>query len=883
MKRTRWAMWCAFGVLLSLALVAGARAQANDGGNAQRGPAPAPTNTPAAGSASPNSVEMIRPDQDSVSPENAAGDEVSLAQDAVDDAAVEVPDALRGPAIGEHELAPYFASGKSKAALVALQSGKAAQALALLPAAPKDSPTRWLRALALRASGQSAAARKLFEQLVLEGGPLADRATHLAALCAIDAGDSARGELLLGQVSLRYVDADQALLERARQQMKLRPAGPATAARVEETLQPIFDGRVRADVASAQLLAGQAQEAALAKDLARAHYRAAWVEHPLSSASSSAQARDRALGAGAAPVPLEKLVHRAEILLDAQRSKEALDQVSHLPLPSLCTLGCPGDRTPGGLLAAAVKIFAPGALPVQHEPTPEEISRPPASPADPLACRARLTQGRALRRLHDYTKARENLAPVVLRCADPDVRARALFLLAQLETLASKPDAEALWDALATRFPTSSLADDALLNQALVRRKAGDNTGARALLQRLVDQFQAADTRPEAIFQLFWSMRTEGHARDGLAVLDQLAARPDADGTGEERARYWRARTLLEPEDAQSESARATALTAARTDLLWLITERPLTYYGLLARLRYAQLDPQASAQLESSDAAEIPRTLATARSAPLHAGALAQDPHLAAGIALLRLGFTTETQRELAAVDRQPARDAGAAGFEPLTLLADLLSRAGEPRAAHQIVRVELRELLRRPRLPLALRAAALAYPLAFRDLIVKSTGAASIPPDLLQALMREESALDPRAFSTVGAIGLTQVMPATARGVAKKLKLKGFNTQQLYDPAVNIRIGGSYLGELVSHFNHPALAYASYNAGPGNVGNWLKARGNESMDAFVEEIPLDETRGYVKRCLRSYGAYLYLYGAGAARLPGVAQQFPVRAAVAH
>ena len=797
-----------------------------------------------------------------------------------DSAALEVPDALRGPAIREADLAPHFQSGKSKAALLALREGKPAQALALLPSAPKDSPTRWLRAQALRAAGKPADARKLFEQLVLEGGPLADRATHLAALSAIDAGDSARGELLLGQVSLRYVDADQVLLERARQQMKLRPAGPATAARVEETLAPIFDGRVRADLAAAHLLAGEAQEAALAKAAARAHYRTAWLEHPLSGAAAAAQARDRALGPGksADAVPMEKLVHRAEILLDAQRSKEALDQVSHLPLPSRCTLGCPGERTPAGLLAEAIKIFAPGALPVQREPTPEEISRAPANPADPLACRARLTQGRALRRLHDYTQARANLAPVVIRCADPDVRARALFLLAQLETLAGKPDAEALWDALATRFPNSSLADDGLLNEALVRRKAGDSAGARALLQKLVDQFQTADTRPEAIFQLFWSLRSEGRAREGLAVLDQLAARPDPDGAGEERARYWRARTLLEPVAGDTEAARAAAQTAAHTDLVWLVNERPLTYYGLLARERLLELEPEPAAERESADAAAVAKSLAAAKASPLHAGALAQDPHLAAGIALLRLGFTSETQRELAAVDRQPARDAGAAGFEPLTLLADLLSRAGDPRSAHQIVRVELRELLRRPHLPLALRAAALAYPLAFRDLISKSTAAAKVPPDLLQALMREESALDPRAFSTVGAIGLTQVMPATARGVAKKLKLKGYTTQQLYDPAVNIRIGGSYLGDLVAHFNHPALAYAAYNAGPGNVGSWLKARGNEPMDAFVEEIPLDETRGYVKRCLRSYAAYLYLYGAGPARLPAVPQQLAAR-----
>ena len=854
------------------AVAPGARAERADEagqGEAQASTTAGPAATPAQASVSSGPTE----------PEAAASSQAAAASEPEPAGSTqESADALLGPAIGEAELASYFSSRKSKIALQLFKAGKAAQALLQLPANPKDLPTRWLRALVLRAAGQSAAAHKLFEQLVLAGGPLADRATHLAALSAIDAGDPARGELLLGQVSLRYVDADQALLERARQQMKLRPAGPATAARVEETLAPIFDGRVRADVASARLLAGEAQEAAGAKEAARAHYRIAWVEHPLSPAAASAQARERALGAAAAPVPVDKLVRRAELLLDAQHSKEALDQLARLKLPSLCTLGCPGDRTAPALLAEAIKLLAPGALPEPHQPTPEDIARQPVAPADALACRARLDQGRALRRLHDYARARANLAPVVLRCADPEVRAKALFLLAQLEGLAGKPDAESLWAALAAHFRDSSLADDALLNQALLRRKAGDPAGARALLQQLADQFQTADTRPEAIFQIFWSLRGEGRAREGLAALDQLAARPDAEGAGEERARYWRARTLLEPPPDESASARAAALEAARTDLRWLVTERPLTYYGLLARTRLAELDPKEATQREAAEGREIARALAEAKKSPLHAGSFALDPHLGAAIALLRLGMTAEAQHELAAIDRQPARELGAAGFEPLTLLADLFFRAGDPRSAHQIVRVELHDLLRRPHLPLSVRAAALAYPLAFRDEIAKSTKAAGIAPDLLQALMREESALDPRAFSTSGAIGLTQLMPATARGVAHKLKLKGFNTQQLYDPAINIRLGGSYLGELFSHFNHPALAYAAYNAGPGAVGGWLKARGAEPMDAFVEEIPLDETRGYVKRCLRSYAAYLYLYGSGPARLPKVQQRLAAR-----
>jgi len=232
------------------------------------------------------------------------------------------------------------------------------------------------------------------------------------------------------------------------------------------------------------------------------------------------------------------------------------------------------------------------------------------------------------------------------------------------------------------------------------------------------------------------------------------------------------------------------------------------------------------------------------------------------------------EAARELLAVDRAPLRSSASAGEEALVLLADLSARAGDLRNAHAIVRIELRGLLRHTSAPLALRAAGLAYPLAFREQIAKASKIASMPPDLLQALMREESALDPRALSSTGALGLTQVMPGTAREIARRLKLHGFVPSKLFDPEVSIRIGGAYLGELYARFQHPALAFASYNAGPGAVSSWLSKRKTLPLDVFVEEIPLDETRGYVKRCLRSFAAYQYLYGSGRARAPQVEQE---------
>jgi len=144
-------------------------------------------------------------------------------------------------------------------------------------------------------------------------------------------------------------------------------------------------------------------------------------------------------------------------------------------------------------------------------------------------------------------------------------------------------------------------------------------------------------------------------------------------------------------------------------------------------------------------------------------------------------------------------------------------------------------------------------------------------VEPELLQALMREESALDPRALSWAGAVGLTQLMLPTAREMARSLRIRAPNAEQLQNPSTNIQLGAAYLSRLLQRFDgNVALALASYNAGEGAVSRWRSARPDSELDRWVEEIPLSETRGYVKRVLRSWNTYRLL---GGRPLPGVAK----------
>jgi soluble lytic murein transglycosylase len=262
----------------------------------------------------------------------------------------------------------------------------------------------------------------------------------------------------------------------------------------------------------------------------------------------------------------------------------------------------------------------------------------------------------------------------------------------------------------------------------------------------------------------------------------------------------------------------------------------------------------------EEGGALPLPLGVAVDSAPAFEPAGLRKEPHFRAAVRLLRIGLGSEAAEELREIDLAPYRSSPE-GAEPIFLVAALLDLSGDHRSAHAILKADGRSVLRSSPTGDRLRLWRIAYPEAFRGDVLRYSKPAGVPPDLLQALMREESALDPAVISPAGAIGLTQLMPSTAAAMARRLGIGAISATSLMDPVVNIRIGAAYLGELLTRYGgQPALALAAYNAGSGAVGRWLEARGSLELDEFVEEIPIDETRGYVKRVLRTFAAYRLL-----------------------
>lgn len=151
-----------------------------------------------------------------------------------------------------------------------------------------------------------------------------------------------------------------------------------------------------------------------------------------------------------------------------------------------------------------------------------------------------------------------------------------------------------------------------------------------------------------------------------------------------------------------------------------------------------------------------------------------------------------------------------------------------------------------------------AIRYPLPYQPWFEQSSAEVDISPTWAYGIARSESLFMRDVRSKAGAIGLMQLMPATGRTVARKIQLPYSGVPTLTNPESNIRLGTSYLAQMAERYSgNPVLATAAYNAGPQRVDRWLPDSGTIDARVWIENIPFDETRKYVKRVLSAQAIF--------------------------
>jgi len=295
------------------------------------------------------------------------------------------------------------------------------------------------------------------------------------------------------------------------------------------------------------------------------------------------------------------------------------------------------------------------------------------------------------------------------------------------------------------------------------------------------------------------------------------------------RGAYWSARAA--EADGNTESANRWYKTAAGF---------PTTFYGQLAAEALG---------LDRGDWLPAPLTVSSAASARF------EDRELVRAIRLLDRASTGDRRALLAPF---------------LTALAGELKSAEEfTAAAHLAEEVHLADS--------AVTIAKKAQSIGRSPLILAGYPVAPVPrdatpePPFVLALIRQESQFNAEAVSRAGARGLMQLMPATARAVAKKAGEPYTPDRLTDDPGYNVRLGTQYLSEMLDRFGGSmVLAAAAYNGGPGRVGRWVQTMGDprqlSALDVvdWIEQIPIYETRDYVQRVLEGTQVYRARLGAG-------------------
>ena len=150
--------------------------------------------------------------------------------------------------------------------------------------------------------------------------------------------------------------------------------------------------------------------------------------------------------------------------------------------------------------------------------------------------------------------------------------------------------------------------------------------------------------------------------------------------------------------------------------------------------------------------------------------------------------------------------------------------------------------------------------YKLSFKEEILSSADEFDLDPYMVCGVIFTESSFRAQAKSSVGALGLMQLMPATGLEEAELLGIEGVTEEMLTEPSLNVRLGCNYLKKLLDEFSAESVALAAYNAGPGRVRQWLKEYGTKE-DGSILYIPYPETSKYISRVQSAKSVYEKLY----------------------
>ncbi|HKQ04200.1 MAG TPA: transglycosylase SLT domain-containing protein [Blastocatellia bacterium] len=588
---------------------------------------------------------------------------------------------------------------------------------------------------------------------------------------------------------------------------RLRAADMAVALGDPESARREVSRMAEADDPDAVYIAAQAAELTGKTDDAIKLYRKIYYELAATRASVQAEQRLAALGAAVKDHPgtLDEERARADALLESKQFNEAAQAYTNLL-----------TRFPEAASNDAIQLHLGKSL---------LGARQTAQAVTPLA---RVSE------------------------ANAELKAEALFNQAEALRRSNRAaESGVIVDRLLKQNGKSRWAQDALYNLARDLDKADHDAEAMTRYRQIVALYPKSQYAAEASYNLGWYAYRMKQYADAARLLEQHLASyryPDSKFIGE--AGFWGAKS----EERLGNPGRALALYD-------LVNQRyRYGYHGYLAGMRAAKLraaDPSLKAEAikSGSDLERIRQNVTYVEKIEETADG-SEKAFLARADDFEVIGLG-----ELAIKELNTAQEHAPTSPRINLRIAQYYARRGENFQATLMLRRGYPDIYSYQEADVPREAWEIMFPLIAWTTIKQEAKRYGIDPYMAAGLIRQESVFNPMAISRVGARGLMQVMPATGQLISRKQGGGSITAADLYNPAINVKLGMNYLAQMLGQFGRIEYAAAAYNAGPGRAQRWLAERGGLDIEEWIETIPFTETRGYVQGVLRYAANYRRFY----------------------
>lgn len=419
--------------------------------------------------------------------------------------------------------------------------------------------------------------------------------------------------------------------------------------------------------------------------------------------------------------------------------------------------------------------------------------------------------------------------------SNDETGARRMYLL--MELARDKDDGEtqrSIVEQMETRFPSSPWLAEALYSSGNMYLLRKDFPNAITYYGELAKRFPTSTLAPSAHWRAAWLNYRIGQYSEAARLMDEQIAVYHG-GKEIPSALYWRGR-IYQNQERRPDMAAEYYRTVARLYRHY--------YYASIAQQRLTELGNVTPATVASLDTMK-PEPLPT-----LTDDIPEDDPHVVRARLLANAGLNEYIAPEIQAAE---GSDEWGALCE-----AKIYASYGENWRAMRSMKRAIPFYTSAPIDAIPMEYWRILFPQAYWSTIKSESEKNGLDPYMVAALIRQETEFNPTAISNKSAYGLMQLLPSVGRSMAKEEGIRRFETNDLLNPDINIRLGTRYLRQTLDKFNsQPEYTFAAYNAGDNRVTDWQGIGHYSGMDEFVESIPFTETREYVQAIIRNEEIY--------------------------